>query len=117
MAELSHEEAEAIYAYLRTVPKLHNPKVPTPPDPPLADTSPGSQIYHRYGCQTCHGESGVAYGDLRPAKLKYPTNEALIAFLKDPAATIPRTRMPRWNGVIKEEEYAPLCDYVRKLSP
>ncbi len=116
MAELTDEETDAIYAYLRSVPKLHNPKIQTPADPPSADTSRGAQIYHRYGCYTCHGETGIAYGDLRPAKLKYPTNEALIAFLKDPSAAVPGTRMPRWDGVIKEEEYAPLCDYVRKLA-
>jgi len=116
MPELTDDEADAIYAYLRTVPKLHNPKTPTRPDPPGADTSLGSQIYHRYGCHTCHGESGIGYGDLRPTKLKYPSNDTLIAFLKDPSAAIPGTRMPRWNGVIKEEEYAPLCDHVRKLA-
>jgi mono/diheme cytochrome c family protein len=116
VAQLSDAESDAIYAYLRTVPKLHARKIPTPPDPPAADRSLGSQIYHRYGCNTCHGETGIAVGDLRPAKLKYPTNEALIAFLKDPPSQIPATMMPRWNGVIKEEEYAPLCDYVRKLA-
>jgi mono/diheme cytochrome c family protein len=116
MPELTDDEDDAIYAYLRTVPKLHNPKIPSPPDPAPADTSPGSLVYHRYGCHTCHGETGAAYGDLRPAKLKYPTNEALVAFLKDPSASVPSTRMPRWDGIIKEEEYAPLCDYVHKLA-
>ena len=116
MPELTDDEDDAIYAYLRTVPRLHNPRIPTPPDPPPADASPGSRIYHRYGCQTCHGETGIAYGDLRPARLKYPTNEALVAFLRAPDAAIPGTRMPRWDGIIKEDEYGPLCEYVRKLA-
>ncbi len=116
LAELSEEEVDAVYAYLRTVPALHQVRRATPPDPPYADTSPGSEIYHRYHCQTCHGETGIAYGDLRTARVKYPTDEALVAFLKEPTATIPGTRMPRWNGVIREGEYAPLCAYVRKLA-
>jgi cytochrome c2 len=116
MPALKEDEADAIYAYLRTIPKIHKAKVPSPPDPTPADTSPGSKLYHQYGCHTCHGETGIAYGDLRPAKLKYPTNEALTAYLKDPSAAIPDTKMPKWSGVIKEEDYAPLCDFVRKLA-
>jgi cytochrome c2 len=116
MAEMKDAEANAIYAYLRTIPKIHKPRVPTPADPSPADASPGSKLYHQYGCQTCHGETGLAFGDLRPAKLKYPTNEALTAFLKNPSAAVPGTKMPRWDGVIKEEDYAPLCDFVRKLA-
>jgi cytochrome c2 len=116
MAELKDEEADAIYAYLRTIPKIHKARPPTPADPPAADDSAGSKIYHQYGCQTCHGESGVAFGDLRPAKTKYPTNDAMIAFLKDPGASLPGTKMPAWNGVIKDADYPPLGDYVRKLA-
>jgi cytochrome c2 len=116
MAELQDDEANAIYAYLRTVPKIHRPNTPSPPDPPPADSSQGSKLYHQYGCHTCHGETGIAFGDLRPAKLKYPTNEALTAFLKDPTAALPGTKMPGWSGVIKDDDYAPLCDFVRKLA-
>jgi cytochrome c2 len=48
--------------------------------------------------------------------MKYPTNEAMIAFLKDPDTSLPGTKMPAWNGVIKDADYAPLGDYVRKLA-
>ncbi len=116
MPELRDEETDAIYAYLRTVPKIHKGRPATPPDPPPSDTSPGSALYHQYGCATCHGETGLAFGDLRPAKVKYPTNEAMTAFLKDPGASLPGTKMPGWNGVIKDADYAPLDDYVRKLA-
>jgi mono/diheme cytochrome c family protein len=116
MPELTDAETDAIYAYLRTIPKIHRARPPTPPDPPVTDTSPGAQIYHRYACHSCHGETGLAYGDLRPAKLKYPTDDAMIAFLKNPTAAIPGTRMPPWDGIIKEDEYPALCAYVRKLA-
>jgi mono/diheme cytochrome c family protein len=115
MPQLAPDEADAIFAYLRTVPKLRSPKIATPPDPAPLDDSPGSRVYHRYACQTCHGESGIAFGDLRGAKVKYPTDAALVAFLKAPASVLPDTKMPAWDGVIKEEEYGPLCEYVRKL--
>jgi cytochrome c2 len=42
--------------------------------------------------------------------------DAWIAFLKNPTAAIPRTRMPPWDGIIKEDEYPALVTYVRKLA-
>ena len=42
--------------------------------------------------------------------------EALIAFLKHPAATVPGAKMPARDGVIEESEYAPLAGYLRTLA-
>jgi cytochrome c2 len=114
--ELSDDEVAAIWAYLRTVPKIHRANTPRPPDPPVTDTSPGSLAYHKYGCFTCHGETGIAVGDLRSANLKYATDDALVAFLKNPDAAIPGTVMPKWEGVVLDADYPALVSHVRKLA-
>jgi len=115
MPELTEEDAAALYAYLKTVPKLRNP-IPRPEHRVLAaDASEGKKIYYKYGCVSCHGESGVGLADLRQAARHYPTDEQLEAWIKNPASFKPGTKMPSWEGVIQPDEYAPLMAYVKEL--
>jgi len=118
--ELEEEEAAAIYAYLRTVPKIRN-AVKRPADPAVAAAAtgghPGKAAYERYGCRACHGETGGgSIADLRAANEHYPTDDALRAWIEDAPAQKPGTKMPAWKGIIKDEDYAPLMAYVRALS-
>jgi mono/diheme cytochrome c family protein len=114
--ELTDEEARAIWAYLQTVPRIRN-AVPRAPRPPVAaEASSGKKIYYKYSCQSCHGESGVGLCDLRQSLQKFETDEALIAFIRNPALTVPGSKMPAWQGVIEEAEYAPLAAHVRTLA-
>jgi cytochrome c2 len=114
--EFTDDELAAVYAYLRTVPPLHNPnKVSEEIKLADANASLGKKIYYKYACTSCHGETGVATCDLRPAASKYQSNDSLIAWIRDPSKYKPDTKMPTWNGVIKEEEYLPLAEYVRQL--
>ena len=46
---------------------------------------------------------------------KYHSDEQLIAWIKNPSKINPGTKMPTWEGTIKEEEFAPLAQYVRQL--
>jgi mono/diheme cytochrome c family protein len=118
--ELEADEVSAIYAYLRTVPKLHN--VVERPAAVLATTAaagshPGKGIYQKYGCGSCHGENGVGLvGDLRGANEHFTTDEALRAWIEDAPRQRPGTKMPPWKGVIRDEDYAPLMSYVRTLA-
>jgi mono/diheme cytochrome c family protein len=113
--ELTREEVGAIFAYLKTVPIIRN-EVP-PPEPFAVPESAdrGRHVYYKYGCQTCHGDAGLGLYDLRPGVRELPTNEALIAHIKHPEIRRPGTRMPTWEGVIPEEEYGALANYVRTL--
>jgi mono/diheme cytochrome c family protein len=111
--ELEDDEVAAIYAYLKTVPKLQHAVARTP-DAVIAGES-GEVLYHKYACQSCHGETGLGLCDLRKGHHKYPSDAALIAFIKNPALTVPGSRMPAWDGVIEEGDYAPLAAYVRRL--
>lgn len=128
---LDDEEVAAIYAYLRTVPKLRH-AVPRPANAMAAAAvspasagagagtgagHPGKPLYEKYGCGACHGASGVGLGgDLRGANEHHPSDEALRAWIEDAPKMKPGTRMPPWKGVIRDEDYAPLMGYVRTLS-
>ncbi|MDF2696627.1 MAG: putative diheme cytochrome c-553 [Labilithrix sp.] len=116
-SELDDEEAAAIYAYLRTVPKIKN-AVPRPTAPaPVAQNDRGKSLYTRYGCVSCHGETGKgAVGDLRRANAMYPSDAELRRWIDEAPTMKPGTKMPGWKGVIKEEDYPPLLAHVRALS-
>lgn len=116
--EIEDDDAAAIYAYLRTIPKIRNAvKRPVPAEAPVTDNDHGKALYNRYGCGSCHGETGKgAIGDLRRANETYPTDAELRHWLDEAPTMKPGTKMPGWKGVIKEEDYPPLMGYVRVLS-
>lgn len=112
--ELTEPEARAIYTYLRTVPHIQN-AVPRPPVQQVAGTDAGRAAFYRYGCNSCHGDTGLGMFDLRKGARDFPTDEALIAYIRHPEQFKPGVKMPPWDGVIAEEDYAPLAAHVRKL--
>jgi mono/diheme cytochrome c family protein len=114
MPELTEEDAAALYAYLRTVPKIKN-SVTRPQYHAPEGASAGKQTYYRYGCPSCHGDSGVGLADLRKATEHYPTDSELEAWIENPSSLKPGTKMPTWDGVIQESEYPALIDYVKEL--
>jgi mono/diheme cytochrome c family protein len=75
----------------------------------------GQQVYYKYACNSCHGDSGVGLHDLRGAAKRYPTDAEIVAYIKHPERTKPGIKMPTWDGVIQEDEYAPLAAHVRSL--
>jgi mono/diheme cytochrome c family protein len=113
--ELSIDEVRALYAYLKTVPVLHNRRPPAQELVLTADASEGQRIYFKYSCHSCHGLDGVGVADLRPANRKYKHDAELAAWIKHPSKLRPGTKMPDWDGVIPEAELKPLVAYVRSL--
>ncbi|MEI8133956.1 MAG: c-type cytochrome [bacterium] len=114
---LSDSEIVAMFAYLKTVPPLTNPRKPNPEYKYVnANPTEGGKIYYKYGCYACHGETGVGTCDLTNASHKYHSDEDLIGWIKHPSKIVPNTVMPNWEGTIKEEEFAPLAQYVRQLA-
>ena len=114
MPDLNEQEVSAIYAYLRTVPKLHN-AVARGVQPEIHG-DPGKLAYSRYGCASCHGDTGVGLADLRPANRDYPNDPELLHWILDAPTVKPGTRMPAWRGIVAEADYPALLGYVRKLS-
>ena len=113
LPELTDQDLAAMFAYLRTVPKIANPVKRA--EPPAMEGSAGKKLYYRYGCYGCHGDNGVGTADLRKSREHYPTDDAVTAWIKNAPAIKPGTRMPQWEGVIPEAEYPPLVAYVREL--
>jgi mono/diheme cytochrome c family protein len=112
--ELSDGDARAIYAYLRTVPAIKNAV------PRIAAITPvgadaGRAAYYRYGCNGCHGDTGVGVYDLRKGATNFATDDQLIAYIRHPEIAKPGVKMPTWDGVIAEADYAPLAAYARQL--
>jgi hypothetical protein len=114
--EFTESESKAIFAYLKTIPAIHN-EVARNFDPlegpALAD---GKAIFAKYGCVVCHADNGVGIGDVTKAKVDFPADSSLQAWIRNPSAFRPMTKMPSYQGVIREEEYAPLIAYVRELA-
>jgi cytochrome c553 len=115
MPELTGEEVRAIYAYLRTVPPIHNAVVRLAVAT-SSSASAGKAAYYRYACNSCHGDTGVGLYDLRRGATDFPTDEELISYIRDPQTLRPGVKMPTWDGVIAEEDYAPLAAYARSLA-
>jgi mono/diheme cytochrome c family protein len=112
--ELHDDEARAIYAYLRTVPPIKN-AVPRPTAEVVSGADAGRAAYYRYGCNGCHGDSGVLLYDLRKGATDFPTDDELIAYIRHPEIRKPGVKMPTWDGVIAEADYPPLAAYARSL--
>ena len=113
--ELSDDEARAIFAYLRTVPPIRN-AVPRPVAASVDGADAGRAAYYRYACNSCHGDTGVGLYDLRKGAKDFPTDDALIAYIRHPEIAKPGVKMPTWDGVIAEGDYAPLAAHVRALA-
>jgi mono/diheme cytochrome c family protein len=125
--ELDDDEAGAIYAYLRSVPKLHHAVVRPPAAAPVRPETGGDEVarggagrrlYAQY-CTGCHGDRGVGMGglaDLRQANEHYPDDAGLRAWIEDAPSIKPSTRMPRWKEVLADADYPPLVGYVRSLA-
>lgn len=113
--EFTEGEAKAIHAYLKTLPAIDHAVARNFPDLGGGALADGAAIYRKYGCVACHGETGVGVGDLTLAKRNLPTDSLLQAWIRNPPSFKPLTKMPPFEGIIKEEEYAPLMAYVRQL--
>ena len=113
--ELGEDEVRAVYAYLKTVPPIHNEVQRNFMDLSL-QTSDGKILYHKYGCVACHGETGVGLGDLTKSKVDFPADSSLKVWIQNPSSFKPLTKMPPFKDVIQEPDYAPLMAYVRELS-
>ncbi|MEM7152419.1 MAG: c-type cytochrome [Myxococcota bacterium] len=116
---LSRSDSEAIFAYLQTVTPVENEWDPSPPYRIIGrKAAPGRHLYMTNGCHYCHGDREKGHeglADLRGIPEERATVEACTAFVKNPRAADPFHPMPAWEGVIAEDEYPDLCEYVLSL--
>ncbi len=112
--ELTDDELNSMYAYFKTAPKLSNQRPRAEYEAP-SGLKGGQAVYYKYRCDSCHGDTGLGVCDLRQAGKKFPNTELMSAFIKKPTTVVPGSHMPAWDGVIKEEEYGPLTEYLKSL--
>ncbi|MBC8044423.1 MAG: c-type cytochrome, partial [Rhizobacter sp.] len=112
--ELSPRELSALYQFLMSTPAAQNPRKEN--FQYAAQGNAGEQAYYRYGCQYCHGTTGVGLADLRKAHTKFPADSVLADVILNPGKYKRGVKMPQWSGVIKEQDIAPLCTFVRELA-
>jgi mono/diheme cytochrome c family protein len=115
--ELTEDEVAAIYAYLRTIPKIKK-RVQSHVEQTSSASDPGERLYSQYGCNGCHGDKGegtTGVPDLNHVNDHYPDDSHLRAWIESPQTTKPETKMPTWKGIIKDEDYQPLIRYLRSL--
>ena len=119
--DLTDDEARAAFAYLQSVPRLRSAPRKTVPrtaiNPAMTSQTliEGASLYAKYSCASCHGDTGVGYGDLRGADRKYLTDAALATWIARPADHQPGAKMPTYDGIIAPAEYRSVVAYVRAL--
>ncbi len=115
LSHLSDFEIRAMYQYLRTIPALANPVADAQKVALDANSSRGKQLFNSYGCVHCHGNTGLGYADLQLAHKKYPGDDLLINFIKNPETVYPGTVMPTWEGRIPDQDLVEIAHYVQEL--
>jgi mono/diheme cytochrome c family protein len=113
--EFTESEVKAIWAYFKSLPPIKHDVARNFDDLGGAALTEGKAIYNKYGCVACHTETGIGAGDVTKAKVNFPADSLLQAWIRNPASFRPLTKMPSFQGIIKDEEYAPLIAYVRAL--
>ena len=73
----------------------------------------GEILYKKYDCISCHGKKGEKPFDLTVAFQKYDSLQLKYYIMKP--KDFGNERMPAFGGIIREEDYPALIEYVRQL--
>lgn len=120
MPGLEQREVDAMHAYLQTVTPVENQIEESPPYKMVGRKAAGGRhLYLSHGCHYCHGHAGDVERDglvdFRGLDERFPTDDALIRFLNNPAKVDAHSPMPSWEGIIAADEYDELIGYLREL--
>ena len=110
---MTEAEADAIYAYLRTVPKISRAVDRIYKIVPAGD--PGKAAYLTLGCMSCHGPDGVGYFSLKDVNKNFKTDEELKAYIQNPAKVRPLASMPSFETVAEPQQLDAVMKYVRSF--
>jgi mono/diheme cytochrome c family protein len=111
-SRLDRTDVEAIYAYLRTVPKVvrSNTVGGSPLQKPSANDPP-ELLFVNLGCVTCHGPNGPHRDKLVNASGK--SDDAVADWILDPQKTKPGAAMPSFQSVLTREQALGLARYAK----
>lgn len=111
-SRLDRTDIEAIYAYLRTVPKVVRPN--TVGGAPLQKPSvndPPELLFTNLGCITCHGPNGPHRDKLTNAAAR--SDEQIAEWILDPQASKPGSAMPSFKTVLTKDQALGLARYAK----
>lgn len=96
---LSGDEIEALVAFLWELPPTPSQSLGVEPEPPPGDAARGATLFRESRCVSCHTVEGRGNGSAPElSDIGSRTSRRwLVAFLGDPHAFQPLTRMPRYN--------------------
>lgn len=110
---VTEEEANAMFAYLRQIPKISRMVDRRWPDPPPGDS--GRAAYVSAGCNSCHGDDGVGYFSLKRVNESFADDGALGAFIMDPQSVRRLAAMPAYETTVDPKQMPDLVKYVRSF--
>lgn len=114
-ARLDRTDIEAIYRFLRSMPKVQRPNVPGghPLQKPRPSDSP-EQLFVNVGCSACHGKSAPYRDKLRGALGK---SDAEVAdWILDPQSRKPGSSMPSFQHALARAQAEQLARYVKAIA-
>jgi mono/diheme cytochrome c family protein len=114
-AQLGRDDIAAIYAFLKTVPKVHRPNEPggSPPHKAKPDAAPEA-LFVDLGCAGCHGDQAPHRDRIRSAIDKPDADVA--SWILDPQALKPGAAMPSFHGAIDRRQAERLAKYLKQLA-
>lgn len=114
-SRLDDVDVAALYAFLRTVPKVHRPN--TPGGHPLEHAKPddsAEQLFVKVGCASCHGDTGPYREKILGAEEKSDTE--VTDWILNPQSTKPGSIMPSFQGALDRDQAERLAKYVKALA-
>lgn len=114
-ARLDRTDVEAIYAFLKTMPKVHRPN--TPGGHPLkkaTSNDPPEVLFVNLGCASCHGDTAPYKDKIVGAINK--TDADVATWILDPQAQKPGSPMPAFQGAIDRPQAESLAHWVKDLA-
>jgi mono/diheme cytochrome c family protein len=114
-ARIDHTDAEAIYMFLRTMPKVRRPNTPGgAPAEKAAPSDPPAVLFTKLGCVACHGE-GAPHRDKIAASID-KTDEEVASWILDPQVKKPGSAMPSFKAMIDRDQATGLARYAKSLA-
>jgi mono/diheme cytochrome c family protein len=106
---IDDDEAEALFAFLRSVPPVARRNAGPPREKPTPDAAP-ERLFASLGCDVCHGARPPRWALLKQAA-RWPVAE-IAAFVRHPETRDPQTQMPTYAAVLDEAAALRLATWI-----
>ncbi len=114
---LDDVEIEALYVYLRSLPRVRT-EAPASTPAPVRDPGKSGDAASRFkslGCTGCHG-SGAAHRSALSRATNKPALD-LARWIRNPERTVPGTPMPTYAGLLDEAQALELAEWIKRDGP